>query len=394
MPMNKRDEFDDPKGNDLLGSIGPKAAFFIVLIALSFMIGVVWKLYVGGGSSDGQNVPIVRADTTPYKVEPDDPGGMEMPHKDSTIFSSLNSDPDADKGIENLLAEDEGEEPVPRSQLFAGLNTERNPDLHAEAQETPLDKPLNEGDERIISQAKEAKAIVTNLVEDGADAISIEGGVEQAVAEKAIEVPKKVEPISSDATELVEKEVKSEELEQAEIKAEKEIEAQQQIDAAEAKKKADAEKAIADKKEKESLAAEAKNKADAAKVIADQKAKEKTAVDAKKKADDAKVAAVKKAKEKAAAAKAVVENSVEMVGDYYVQLASVQDSTRTESEWIKLKKKYGAALLGYSYRVETANLAKGTYYRIQAGPVSKAQANTTCNAIKRKSSNGCIVKKK
>ena len=87
-------------------------------------------------------------------------------------------------------------------------------------------------------------------------------------------------------------------------------------------------------------------------------------------------------------------SSVVMSGDYYVQLASVQDSTRADSEWKKLQSKYGAILSGYEYRVETANLAKGTYYRIQAGPVTKDQANKTCNAIKAKTPGGCLVKKK
>ena len=186
--MTNHDEFDDPKG-DFLGSVGPKAAFFIVLIALSFMIGVVWKLYVGGGNQGNENVPIVRVDTEPYKVEPEEAGGMEMPHKDSTIFSSLNSDRDEDDGIENLLADEDDEEPMPRSQLFAGLNTERNPDLHAEAQETPLDQPLTEDEERIVSQAKEAEAVVTTLVEEGAEAI-VEGEVDTQV-----DVPEKVEPV-------------------------------------------------------------------------------------------------------------------------------------------------------------------------------------------------------
>ena len=147
--MTNRDEFDDPKGTDLLGSIGPKAAFFIVLIALSFMIGVVWKLYVGGGDAGTNNVPVIRAETTPYKVDPEEPGGMEMPNKDSTIFSSLNSDPDKERGVENLLAETSVEEPMSRSELFAGLNTEASPDLHADVQDMPLDKPLNEDEERL-----------------------------------------------------------------------------------------------------------------------------------------------------------------------------------------------------------------------------------------------------
>lgn len=308
--MKKYDEFDDPKGNDFLGSVGPKAAFFIVLIALSFMIGVAWKLYVGGGDKGSDAVPIVRVEAEPYKVEPKEAGGMEMPHKDSTIFSSLNSDRDEDDGIENLLADDNDEEPMPRSQLFAGLNTERNPDLHAEAQETPLDQPLTEDEERIVSQAKEAKAVVTNLVEEGANAlVDGEAAVKEAKPE-IIKVLEKVEPV---------------------VEVEKEV------------------------------------------------------VKGSVKVEPAPIPAPEKA----------VTPAVTMGGDHYVQLASVRDATRANAEWGVLQKKYGSVLSGYSYRVETADLgAKGIYYRIQAGPVSKAQADETCKAIKRKTPGGCLVKKK
>lgn len=311
--MNKYDEFDDPKGKDFLGSVGPKAAFFIVLIALSFMIGVVWKLYVGGGNSvSSENVPIVRAESEPYKVAPDDAGGMDMPNKDSTIFSSLNSDPD--RGIENLLADNNEESPLPRSQLFAGLNTERNPNLHAEAQNTPLDQPLSEGEERIVNQVKEAEKVVTNLIEGGADAI-VSVDESSPVIKEVVDVPKKVEPLIMEALEKTPEVVTLKPVEKIEPKP-----------------------------------------------------------------------AVK--------APAPTPKTIMVSGDYYVQLASVRDRARADGEWNKLKSKYAAALSGYSYRVETANLAKGTFYRIQAGPVSKSQATSTCNAIKRKDPNGCLVKKK
>lgn len=329
--MKKYDEFDDPKGGDFLGSVGPKAAFFIVLIALSFMIGVVWKLYAGGNGGEGQNVPIVRAELEPYKVVPDDPGGMKMPHKDSTIFSSLNSDPDADNTIENLLAEEDDESPLPRSQLFAGLNTERNPDLHAEAQETPLDQPLTEGEERIISQVKEAEKVVTSLVEGGADTIAsadeVVKSVSEPVAELVAEIPPKVEvKIPEPEVEIIKVEVKPE------VKPEPKP--------------------------------------------------------APKPTPIKKVEPVVKAP-------APVTKAVMGSGNYYVQLASVRDATRADGEWKKLKAKYSSALSGYDYRVETADLgAKGIYYRIQAGPVSKVQADQACNAIKKKTPGGCLVKKK
>lgn len=301
--MRYRDEFDEPNGKSgLISRVGPKAAFFVVLIALSFMIGVVWKLYTGAGSQN-TTIPIVRADAEDFKVIPDDPGGMEIPHKDSTIFSSI-KDQRAQENtrIENLLAEDENEEPLPRSQLFAGLNTEKSPDLHAEAHDTPLDKPLGNGEDRILEQVEEAEKIVENFVKDGAESV-VERNQEPA------SVPVKVEPKL--VPEAAPEPTKVEEMPQP-------------------------------------------------------------------------------------SAPAVVPKfaPVASSGDYYIQLASVKSEGGAESEWKKLVDKYSAQLSGYAHRVEKADLGeKGTFYRIQAGPVSKDKATSTCEAIKKITPGGCLVKK-
>ena len=79
-------------------------------------------------------------------------------------------------------------------------------------------------------------------------------------------------------------------------------------------------------------------------------------------------------------------------GAYYVQLASLKSESAARTEWANLRKKYGA-LSGVSYRVKRVDLgAKGVYYRIQAGSMSKASATSVCSAIKAKSG-GCFVTK-
>jgi len=275
--MNKRNEFDDPDtGFGFLGAVGPKAAFFIVLIALSFMIGLVWKLYTGGGSSDPEQVPIIRADADGFKVEPDDRGGMEIKFQDSTLFNA--DDPDAT--IENLLAEDTTESPMPRSQLFAGLSTEEG-DMDGVA----IDE------QRIVEQTQEAEKIVEDLVENGAEKI------EAKIEPPKVNVPK-VEP--------------------------------------------------------------------------------KPVVTEKPKAEPV----------AAPTAQPVAS------GDYFVQLASVKSESAAKSEWDNFVKKYSPLLNGVSHRVEKADLgAKGIFYRIQAGPIAKSNADNICGGIKSKGGS-CLVKKK
>lgn len=319
--MIYRDEFDEPpRGPNILGGIGSKAAFLAVLIALSFMVGVVWKLYVGNGDSQGQNVPIVRADEESFKVIPDDPGGMEIPNRDSTIFSSLkSSDKEGETRIENLLADNKNEEPLPRSQLFAGLNTHKSPTLSLEAKDSPLDKPVGKKVQKEQLSEKEVKKVIERAAETK---------IEEAALSKVV-VPKKVEPVVKPET--VQKKV-------------------------------------------------------APKVAPVPKAKVKPKV---------KPVFKPKAKVKSKSSVVPVEAApLPTAGDYYIQLGSVKSLTGAEGEWKKIKKRYSSQLSGFSHRVETADLgAKGVFYRIQAGPVSKKQALSTCGAIKKITAGGCLVKK-
>ncbi len=78
-------------------------------------------------------------------------------------------------------------------------------------------------------------------------------------------------------------------------------------------------------------------------------------------------------------------------GVYYVQLASITDASRAPAEWVKIQKQYGV-LTNSSYRVENANVKGRTYYRIQAGPMSRIRANDVCDALKRaQKPGGCLV---
>ncbi|MFA5591700.1 MAG: SPOR domain-containing protein [Micavibrio sp.] len=95
-------------------------AIVSVLAAIVLLGLVVWGSYPENeDAAANQSVPIIRADAGAYKTAPDNPGGMEIPYRDSTVFAAAGNG-----GPENILADDAAEEPVPRSQLFAGLNTD------------------------------------------------------------------------------------------------------------------------------------------------------------------------------------------------------------------------------------------------------------------------------
>lgn len=77
-------------------------------------------------------------------------------------------------------------------------------------------------------------------------------------------------------------------------------------------------------------------------------------------------------------------------GAFYVQLGSVTSPDGAEKAWDKYAAEFG--LQGSSHRVQEANLgARGTFYRIQAGPFEETQAYDLCKSIKAKKPGGCLV---
>ena len=125
----KYDDFDDAGEDGFFDQIltivsRRKRGFAIasVVAAVALFGLVVWGSYPESEEvAATESVPIVRADAGAYKTTPDNPGGMEIPYRDSTVFDAAAQN---NAAPENILADDAGgEQPVPRSELFAGLNT-------------------------------------------------------------------------------------------------------------------------------------------------------------------------------------------------------------------------------------------------------------------------------
>ncbi|PJB71092.1 MAG: hypothetical protein CO093_06020 [Alphaproteobacteria bacterium CG_4_9_14_3_um_filter_47_13] len=160
--MQYKDEFDDPNfPKGFRGAIGsiftalqrrdrmpqrrPVWAGAIVLCLVVFLVSVLWYSYPREAERhDPGALPIIRADAGQIRVAPDDPGGMDIPHRDSTVFETLHAGLEEGqrvRPVENLL--DDIEEPLTREQLFAGLKTE----LKVEGRE------IRKAPEKIIEEA-------------------------------------------------------------------------------------------------------------------------------------------------------------------------------------------------------------------------------------------------
>mgnify|MGYP001218852958 CR=1 FL=1 len=106
--MSNYDDFDD--NDSFVSRFGSRFGVRHGVMALGVILalGIGYAVLSGddnGGTSG--NVPLIRADNTPYKVAPEEVGGMPVPNQNSTIFETLKGDGAEKPRIENLLAEDE-----------------------------------------------------------------------------------------------------------------------------------------------------------------------------------------------------------------------------------------------------------------------------------------------
>ncbi|MFV3130118.1 SPOR domain-containing protein [Niveispirillum sp. KHB5.9] len=106
--------------------------------------GIIFYAYNQGMRAGTESVaPILRADTSPTKIRPDQPGGLEVPHQDKLVYDRLNPSGNTPPGeVERLLPPPETPMERPR----------------AETVEPAEDMPMAEEGEGQVSAMREAPA--------------------------------------------------------------------------------------------------------------------------------------------------------------------------------------------------------------------------------------------
>ena len=92
----------------------PRRVFRIVgtLLVMALFAGGLWFAYLeggrhAGGTRESGDIPLIRADTRPIKVKPDEPGGMHIPDRDMLIYGQNRP------AVEHLLPPPEQPMPLP-----------------------------------------------------------------------------------------------------------------------------------------------------------------------------------------------------------------------------------------------------------------------------------------
>ena len=334
-----------------LSIVGVVALFITVLVAS----------YPSGDDPQTQ-IPIVKADLRPLKTIPDDRQGMEVPHRDSAILARVGQP--AVKGrveeIENLLAEAE-EDVVRKEQAI-----ERSMAQSSEFPE-PFESFSLESEEEIDPVVEFAQE------EEHARSNDIASGIEQGFDLKGSESPSSADILQKIGSLEVE-------ADQGDVAAEEASAFSEKV----------ASVAILPKPQKPSsmhAPATSPDTIDFVRNILEQKDRRASFEDSAQSGAVGADAAVPSIEPAAGAAIDVT------TGVYFVQLASITDRTRAAKEWEKMRARY-STLSGTQFRVQEASLDSGIFYRIQAGPMSKASANEICDALKAAGKpGGCLVVK-
>ena len=75
-----------------------------------------------------------------------------------------------------------------------------------------------------------------------------------------------------------------------------------------------------------------------------------------------------------------------------IQLASVLSEASAQADWTRIKAKHSDLLGALALNVQTVKLERGTFYRIQAGPLSDEDAaRALCGQLKSQNQDCLIV---
>ncbi|MEZ5814120.1 MAG: SPOR domain-containing protein [Alphaproteobacteria bacterium] len=331
-PVRKRGFFEKAFGSGFSDKLtSPLVATGALLVCGVAFAAVIMAVYPGGETE----APVVRADTLAYKEIPADPGGMSIPNRDSTVFAVMDGRGGAESApVENLFSE---EETVDKLAAFARQ-------VEDAADET-------RGGERVQDD-------------------SVDGGSTLAAAESEESAPVTLQKIEEEVEKRMEvKPPKPEAVASAsDVSAPVEAERPKIIHKpGESPETLEFVKSVLDRKDSNVAAAGSISD------VATGAASIKPAAGNALRDDD-------------------VRNFAVEPGQHYVQLGSVKSLDGAQSEWGRLQKAFSTELSGVPHRVQAAEVAdRGTFYRIQAGPMSKESAGRICDSIKAQKPGGCLV---
>ena len=153
----------------------------VALIALGSAGAIVWYGYGGGmdGGAEGE-VPIISASETPERVQPDEPGGLQIPFQDNAV---LNNGEAAGDKVERILPPPEEPMEIARAPRGEVLGEELSEQAETQRDGAPL-VALPEAEEKAETESGDPIGDLVAQMTDGAtDATDRQVATEEPAAE-------------------------------------------------------------------------------------------------------------------------------------------------------------------------------------------------------------------
>lgn len=318
-------------GSDMAARIkSPLVATSLLIAGAVIFAGIVMISYPS--SEDSGSIPVVKAESTPIKSKPMDSGGARIAHQDSTVFDVLKSPEAQKRPVENLLEQARAEKPDSSAKSLEELEQ-----FAKTAEKIMSEERGSESSSEMIDLTQPVGS------EEDSNAIEITASMTERAEPKIMQqlIPKK--------------EASPQRVASAPIPS--------------------VPKAKPQVRELAPAGASPETLAFVRSVLQ----------------EEASSAASVSAIEPAAGAAPMAASAVKPEDQYFVQLSSIRDQDNAGSEWQKLQASY-PQLSGQGHRVQKAELGeRGTFYRVQSGPLSKDDATKLCDSIKSQKPGACLV---
>jgi hypothetical protein len=311
-----------------------KLIFPIIILAITCFLGYAWYTDKFAISRDNTGqLPVVKANTSPWREKPEDPGGMKIINRDKKIYDAISGkDNGKEPKTENILPAPEV--PLSRSEI-SKISPSPSEILNTLPEKEPSKQPANEGESALTLADHQTTQIsdknnppAENKIESGANS-------KQPTDSKA-----------NNATKIVASEGEAKTV---------------PMQASEGLEKNITEKAILPHAE----------------IINNTSAAEKPKKNAKAvTAEDVTDVAPKKKP-------AQPKKTITKPKGYKVQIGSYRVAGDAESSWRDVKNKFPDILSDLNDYIEKADLGdKGVYYRLQlTGFKSEAEARKVCQKL-------------
>ena len=284
----------------------------IVVVASGLIIFNVYQSIINSGDETPQALPIIQADSTPFRVLPEDPGGAKIPGQGSTLFNVIDND---------------------QSDPLALAGADLSPD-----EPTTINEELNTGSQGFeLPEAPEPRTeSLYGMIEDLKERDSKPEGVVETEREiQAVASEKATEPLTNDAREELQ-----DKLADVIVRAE-----------TIAKDDALIEKTLG---EKGVMTVEIPTPSNKPSVPQKTVVKQTTQI---------------------------VERAVQADApkQYYIQLASLRDEAAARTAYERIRDDFPNLVSGLNVVFPKVDLgSRGTFTRIQVGPLPQAQAKKRC----------------